>query len=256
MLLSSILSSFLPANSNPQEFRVRIIRAGSDEYAEIVLNAAAKAVETSAAVIAPPPSMGRVRSMFQWNSKPEPVKADDITTDLEIAKAPDEKPNSFTEALAESHYTLLEIPTDFDGSNEGGDLLRRAFRQTSRRLHPDKPRGSEEMFQLAAAAHAVLLDAAERERYDKGYDMPHREEGIDHYAGGYGQASGKNGQLNQGNGFSIHHGSTLHWAWPRFQGFSLEDEIQRHYYPERHGLRLFGDPLENKRRHEERTTKR
>ena len=129
------------------------------------------------------------------------------------------KPNSFTEALAESHYTLLEIPTDFDGSNEGGDLLRRAFRQTSRRLHPDKPRGSEEMFQLAAAAHAVLLDAAERERYDKGYDMPHREEGIDHYAGGYGQASGKNGQLNQGNGFSIHHGSTLHWAWPRFQGF-------------------------------------
>ena len=87
-----------------------------------------------------------------------------------------------------------------------------------------------------------------------GRDMPARKDDLDSYAGGYGQASGGskgNGQLNHRNGFSIHHGTFLEWSWPRFQGFSIEDEVRRHYFPDAYGFRLFGDPYENKRRYEQ-----
>ena len=51
-----------------QDFRVRVIRAGSSEYAELVLSAAAKADVGSTNTIAPPPSLGRIRNMFEWGS--------------------------------------------------------------------------------------------------------------------------------------------------------------------------------------------
>ena len=44
----------------------------------------------------------------------------------------------------------------------------------------------------------------------------------------------------------------LTFAWPRYQDFSLEEEVTRHYFPEQHGFRHFGDPYERKREREQR----
>jgi hypothetical protein len=48
------------------------------------------------------------------------------------------------------YYNILGLPATFDDS-----LLRKAFRKTSVRLHPDKPGGNKDAFEVAAEAHAV-----------------------------------------------------------------------------------------------------
>ena len=55
--------------------------------------------------------------------------------------------------VCQDYYNILGLPATFSESQ-----LRRAYRTASLHLHPDKPGGSKEAFEVAAEAHAVLSD--------------------------------------------------------------------------------------------------
>jgi hypothetical protein len=109
------------------------------------------------------------------------------------------------------HYSVLALPIDFTP-----DELKRAFRQASKRYHPDKQEGSNAAFQRIASAHATLGDVALRDQYDRGDDLP--KETPEHP--------------------------------------SFAEDVERKYFPERFDFHPFGDPWEGKRKREENTEKR
>ena len=102
------------------------------------------------------------------------------------------------------YYELLRIPPIFSKHE-----LHKAYRSASLRYHPDKPGGSQDLFEEAAEAYAVLGDYRKRKAYDEGEDIPK-----------YGL---------EGN----HH------------SMALKDEVTRFYFPEIEGYRPFGSPYDN-----------
>ena len=107
------------------------------------------------------------------------------------------------------HYATLNV--SFEHS---ADELKRAYRKESRRVHPDKPGGSDEAFQRVASAFQVLSDPEARASYDMGSDLddPH--------------------------------------AGPDEMGF--RETVEREYFPENFPFEPFGDPFERKRVVEDR----
>ncbi len=93
--------------------------------------------------------------------------------------------------------------------------LKQSYKKMSKIHHPDRPGGSDAAFQLIAAAQVCLSDETCRGSYDEG-------EGT------------KRDVLSDGS-----------------EGPSLKERVERHYFPERYDLHLFGDPHERKRRWQE-----
>ena len=80
--------------------------------------------------------------------------------------APSPQPTALPPAAGASHYELLELPvtaTEVD--------MRRAFRQLSKRYHPDTttlpPAQAAEAFRRLQQAYAVLIDPPRRRAYDQ-----------------------------------------------------------------------------------------
>ena len=96
----------------------------------------------------------------------------------------------------------------------GEDELKQRYKKMSKLHHPDRPGGSDEAFQLIAAAHTCLSDEACRVKYDEG-------EGTERDI------------LSDGS-----------------EGPTLQERVERHFFPERYDLHLFGDPYDRKRRWE------
>jgi curved DNA-binding protein CbpA len=84
------------------------------------------------------------------------------------------------------------------------DELKRAYRQLSLARHPDRPGGSAEAFARTAVAHDCLGEKRCREAFDTGADL-----------GRLGQTSGE---------------------------YTVAEDVQRKYLPERHPFEPFGDP--------------
>jgi hypothetical protein len=65
--------------------------------------------------------------------------------------------------LTSDAYAILGVPVDFEhtdslqggGGGGGVEVLKKAYRSATKRLHPDKPGGSEHAFTLAVTAHEV-----------------------------------------------------------------------------------------------------
>jgi len=72
-------------------------------------------------------------------------------------------------ADARGHYWRLGVPIDFSAQE-----LKRAYRQLSLRLHPDRAGGSTEAMAAVAAAHDCLADAACRRAFDEGAQLEQR----------------------------------------------------------------------------------
>lgn len=70
------------------------------------------------------------------------------------------------------HYTILRLRADFSE-----DELRRAYRNASLTMHPDKG-GSAEAFAAASDAYRVLSDTHARLLYDNGGDLPGRTDSV------------------------------------------------------------------------------
>eukprot|EP00238_Polyblepharides_amylifera_P002463 CAMPEP_0196596036 /NCGR_PEP_ID=MMETSP1081-20130531/83766_1 /TAXON_ID=36882 /ORGANISM="Pyramimonas amylifera, Strain CCMP720" /LENGTH=295 /DNA_ID=CAMNT_0041920857 /DNA_START=18 /DNA_END=905 /DNA_ORIENTATION=+ len=64
-----------------------------------------------------------------------------------------------------NYYSILRVPADFTG-----DELKRAYREASRRLHPDKG-GSAGAFENAVQASEILSDPIKKKAYDEGEDV-------------------------------------------------------------------------------------
>ena len=94
--------------------------------------------------------------------------------------------------------------------------LKQAYKRMSKLHHPDRPGGTDVAFQLISAANSCLSDEGCRAAYDEG-------EGTERQV------------LSDGS-----------------EGPSLKERVERHYFPERYDLHLFGDPHERKRRWQER----
>lgn len=94
--------------------------------------------------------------------------------------------------------------------------LKQAYKKMSKLHHPDRPGGCDAAFQLISAANGCLSDQACRSDYDEG-------KGTERQV------------LSDGA-----------------EGPSLKERVERHYFPERFDLHLFGDPYERKRRWQQR----
>jgi curved DNA-binding protein CbpA len=64
------------------------------------------------------------------------------------------------------HYTFLGLGVDFSEAQ-----LKRAYKQMSKKHHPDKHGGSNELFQRVAQAYETLRDPERRRLYDEGDDV-------------------------------------------------------------------------------------
>ena len=62
------------------------------------------------------------------------------------------------------HYSVLGVAVMDHSATE----LKRAYKKTSLKHHPDRQGGSTEAFQLVATAHTVLADPVTRQAYDEG----------------------------------------------------------------------------------------
>lgn len=109
-----------------------------------------------------------------------------------------------------NHYRVLDLCFDHSESE-----LKQAYRQASRRFHPDKHQGSTAAFQRITAAHDILSDPKKRLDYDNGDDIEREL-----------QSDGS-------------------------QGPGLRERVERQYFPDRFSFEPFGDPYERKRQHEE-----
>ncbi len=80
--------------------------------------------------------------------------------------APSPQPTAPPPAAGASHYDLLELPVTATEAD-----LRRAFRQLSKRYHPDTttlpPAQAAEAFRRLQQAYAVLSDPPRRRAYDQ-----------------------------------------------------------------------------------------
>ena len=137
--------------------------------------------------------------------------------------------------LAYDHYQLLRLPSDFTA-----EQLRRAYKAASLRAHPDRG-GSADAFAAVAAAHETLRDPTTRAAFDAGNAV-----------------NGEHELVFPGNLTSVLLLIVIIWAYfdtnlviiDGAEGHSLEESIEREYFPERFGFELFGDPLEKKRKWE------
>ena len=82
--------------------------------------------------------------------------------------------------------------------------LKKSFRMLSRVLHPDRPGGSAESFARISTAHECLSDSQCREDFDVGRDL--------------GRAGCDSAE------------------------YSLEEEVEYRYWPERRPFQPYGDP--------------
>ncbi|CAD7959488.1 unnamed protein product [Amoebophrya sp. A25] len=116
-----------------------------------------------------------------------------------------------------NYYRLLQVPVDFASPAEE-DLLKRQFRQLSKHTHPDK-HGNEykELFQKIAKAYEVLSDRSKRIAYDEGEDLNDLD--VQH------RVEDENGHRKD----------------------TLKEEVDKNYFPEKHGFHPFGDPFERKK---------
>ena len=131
------------------------------------------------------------------------------TLDELIASPPISLKYNRAPPAAADYYAALGLAVDFSE-----DELKQAYKKQSRAHHPDRAGGSDEAFQLIAAANTCLSDPLCRAAYNEG-------EGT------------KRELLSDGS-----------------EGPTLKERVERHYFPERFPLQLFGDPFERKRQWE------
>ena len=112
-------------------------------------------------------------------------------------------------------YTVLEV-----SANATEAQLKRAYRLSSLKYHPDKKTGSTLAFQRVREAFDTLSDPAKRRAYDLGDDIKKPQHDSD----------------------SSEYSDDEH-AKP-----SLREEVERKYWPERYQFLPFGDPFVQKRK--------
>lgn len=66
-----------------------------------------------------------------------------------------------------SHYEVLDVPKDAPEA-----VIKTAYRRLAKKLHPDRPGGSQEKFVPVQKAYDTLMDPAKRARYDKYGEEP------------------------------------------------------------------------------------
>eukprot|EP00633_Aureoumbra_lagunensis_P003857 CAMPEP_0197315700 /NCGR_PEP_ID=MMETSP0891-20130614/39480_1 /TAXON_ID=44058 ORGANISM="Aureoumbra lagunensis, Strain CCMP1510" /NCGR_SAMPLE_ID=MMETSP0891 /ASSEMBLY_ACC=CAM_ASM_000534 /LENGTH=933 /DNA_ID=CAMNT_0042804819 /DNA_START=92 /DNA_END=2890 /DNA_ORIENTATION=+ len=155
--------------------------------------------------------------------------ADDSSDDEGVHRMPpspntstDEDPKSRAQTLEDisnpdikiDYYSILGVDADASSAQ-----LKRAYRISSLRYHPDKKNGSTIAFQRVAEAFEVLNNPDKRREYDLGDDLNRK----------------KNDEFTDDDSDDQ-------------RERSLHEEVERKYFPERYEFYPFGDPFVEKRK--------